>query len=159
MNKMNKCMVNHEDETIYVRKSFMKNASKYGSDKYNEFVAVKRDFPAYKVEIVKPKKAEGKMSMKGLTWERMELYILTQFGADSEEYRGFLNQKLASTGYSNAYMYMRKWFVKTYPNWDDKQEKRDEARAERNTDKLLIEELKRKSGQASSPLSAAGAAA
>lgn len=159
MNKMNKCMVNHEDETIYVRKSFMKNASKYGTDEYNEFAAVKRDFPAYKVEIIKPKKAEGKMSMKGLTWERMVIYILTQFGADSEEYREFLNQKHASTGYSNAYMYMRKWFIKTYPNWDDKQEKRDEARAERNADKIRIEKLKQRIDQESDARSASGAAA
>lgn len=127
--KMNEHFVNHEDNTILCGKTFMRNASKYGTAEYNVFVGMKRDFPNYKVVVIEPKKAEGKMSLRGLTRERMELYITTHFGEGSNEYKDFLNQMRMSNAYTNPYMYMRKWFVKEYPDWDGKEKERQVIRA------------------------------
>lgn len=134
--KMNACEVNIKNNTIVCGKTFMKNASKYGTAEYNEFVGMKRDFPTYKVVVVEPKKAEGKMSMKGLTREFMELHIVKLYGENSKEHENFLNQKRMSEGYPNSYMYMRNWFVKEYPNWDGKEEKRKEVRARKAAAKV-----------------------
>ena len=35
-------------------------------------------------------------------------------------------------------MYLRKWFVEEYPNWDGKQEQREEARKKRNAEKARL---------------------
>lgn len=134
--KMNAYEVNHIDNTIICGKTFMRNASKYGTAEYNEFVGMKRDFPNYKVVVIEPKKAEGKMSLKGLTRELMELYITTNFGEGSDEHKDFLNQMRMSNAYTNPYMYMRKWFVNKYPNWDNKEKERQEIRARKAAAKV-----------------------
>ena len=129
--KMNACEANHENNTIVCGKTFMKNASKYGTAEYNAFVGMKRDFPTYKVVVVEPKKAEAKMTFKGLTREFMEHHIVTLFGEGSDEHKEFQNQTRMSEGYPNHYMYMRQWFAKAYPNWDNKEAKRQEIRAKK----------------------------
>ena len=134
--KMNAHEINHENNIIYCGKTFMKNASKYGTPEYNEFVGMKRDFPTYKVVIIEPKKAEAKMTFKGLTREFMEVHITRIYGEDSEQYQEFENQKKLSEAYTNPYMYLRRWFAKAYPNWDDKEEKRKELREKKANAKL-----------------------
>ena len=83
--KMNACEVNIKNNTIVCGKTFMKNASKYGTPEYNDFVGMKRDYPDYKIVVIEPKKAEGKMSMKGLTREFMEVHIVKVYGEKSKE--------------------------------------------------------------------------
>ena len=134
--KMNACEANHIDNTIVCGKTFMKNASKYGTAEYNDFVGMKRDFPTYKVVVVEPRKAEARMSTKGLTREFMELHIRKVYGEGSEQHDEFKNMLKMSEGYQNPYMYMRRWFVKANPNWDGKEEKRQELRAKKATAKI-----------------------
>lgn len=134
--KMNACEVNIKNNTIVCGKTFMKNASQYGTPEYNALVGMRRDYPDFKIDVVEPKKAEGKMSMKGLTREFMEVHIVKLYGENSKEHEEFLNQKRMSEGYPNHYMYMRKWFVKKYPNWDGKEDKRKEVRARKAAAKV-----------------------
>lgn len=134
--KMNEHHVDYKNKVIYCGKAFMKNASKYGTPEYNALVGMKRDFPDFKVDVVEPKKAEAKMSMKGLTREFMEVHIVKVYGENSKEHGEFLNQKRMSEGYTNPYMYMRNWFTKKYPNWDGKEEKRKEVRARKAAAKI-----------------------
>lgn len=134
--KMNAYDFQHETNTILCGKTFMKNASRYGTPEYNEFVGIRRDFPNYRIEIIEPKKAEAKMSMKGLTREFMEHHIITRFGEGSNEHKAFLNEMRMSNAYPNPYMYMRKWFVEKYPNWDGKEDKRKEVRARKAMEKI-----------------------
>lgn len=103
--KMNAHYVNYETSTIFCGKTFMKNASKYGTPEYNEFVGIRRDYPNFKITVVEPKKAEGKMSLKGLTREFMEHHIITRFGEGSDEHKDFLNQMRMSNAYTNPYLY------------------------------------------------------
>ena len=46
----------------------------------------------------------------------MEEHITLLHEADLPTYT---QQKRLSKAYKNPYMYMRKWFVETYPNWAD----------------------------------------
>ena len=138
--KMNECKVNHEENTIFVGKSFMTKASQYGTDEYKILLNVKHDFPDYKVNIIGPKKAVDKMSTKGLTREFMEHHIVKRYGAESEQHKEFKKQKDLSEAYINPYMYMRKWFVKKYPDWDGKEEERQEARKKKEAMKIQCAE-------------------
>ena len=134
--KMNDYEVNHKKNTIFCGKTFMKNASKYGTDEYRTFIDMKRDFQSYDVVVVGPKKAEAKMSTKGLTKEFMELYITEKYGEDSQDYASFQGMKRVCGKDRSSYMTMRKWFTKKYPNWDGKQAKRDEVRQKKNEEKM-----------------------
>lgn len=134
--KMNDHFVDYKNDTILCGKTFLKNASKYGTPEYEDFVGIRRDYPEFKIVVVEPKKAEAKMTMKGLTREFMEVHIVKLYGEKSKEHEEFQNQKRMSEGYTNPYMYMRKWFVKQYPNWDGKEEKRKEVRARKAAAKI-----------------------
>ena len=139
--KMNECKINHEESIIYVGKAFMTKASHYGTDEYKVFLNIKHDFPDYDVEVIGPKKAVDKMSTKGLTREFMEYHIVKLYGEESNEHKDFMKEKDLSEAYINPYMYMRKWFVKKYPNWDGKEEKRQEARLKKEVMKIQRAEV------------------
>lgn len=140
--KMNEGKINHENNTIVCGKTFMKNASKYGTPEYNEFIGMKRDCPNYKVVVIEPKKAEAKMSMKGLTTKFMELYIIRHFGEGSQEYTDYLGMKNLCDDTKHSYMAMRNWFTTNYPDWDGKKAKRDEVKRKKDMEKHNQAELK-----------------
>ena len=125
---MNGYDIDHVNRTLYFGKKFMKLANQYGTQEYNTFLGLIRDMPNYKIVIRETKKSETRMSTKGLTREFMELHIRTMKGEGSEEYKEFKNQLAYSEGQINPYMYLRKWFLENYPNWDGKQEQREEAK-------------------------------
>lgn len=135
--KMNSCTIDHENSSIICGKSFMKNASHYGTDEYKELLSIKHDFPNYEVKVEEPQKAVDKKSMKGLTREFMEYHIVTLYGKDSDRHKEFLNQKKMSEAYKNSYMYLRKWFDNKYPNWDGKEEQRQKAREKKAALRIL----------------------
>lgn len=135
---MNGYDIDHVNRTLYFGKKFMKLAKQYGTQEYNTFLGLIRDMPNYKIVIREPKKSETRMSTKGLTREFMELHIRTMKGEGSKEYEDFKHQLAYSEGQINPYMYLRKWFLENYPNWDGKQEQRDEARKQRDAEKARL---------------------
>lgn len=140
--KMNEHHVDYKNKVIYCGKTFMKNASKYGTDEYNTYTGLVRDLPDFTFQTVSPKKAEAKMSMKGLTREFIEFYIINEFGADSQDYANFQGMKKLCDNTSNSYMAMRKWFTTRYPDWDGKQAQRDEVKRKKDNEKQNQAELK-----------------
>ena len=133
MKKIRGYEVNHLESEIICSKAFLKKSSQYGTEEYKAFVSIKRDFPSYTIRILEMKKAATKMSMKGLTREFMEHYIIERVGVDTQDYTDFQGlKKMAQDDEGkylpNTYMKMREWFVKKYPNWDGKDEVRSEAK-------------------------------
>ena len=135
---MNSYDIDHEARTLYFGKKFMKLAKQYGTQEYITFLGLIRDMPNYKIVIRETKKSEIRMSFKGLTREFMELHIRKTKGENSAEYTEFKNQLAYSEGQINPYMYLRKWFVKEYPDWDGKQEQREEVKKQRNAEKARL---------------------
>ena len=141
MKKMRGFEIKHTEKEIVCTKSFLRKSGQYGTEEYKAFIGVVRDFPSYEVREIEPKKAETKMSMKGLTREFMEYYIINHDGQDSQNYIDFKGMKSMvqddeGNYVSKTYMDMRDWFVKQYPNWDGKEEKRAAARKARAEAKL-----------------------
>jgi len=135
---MNSYDIDHVNRILYFGKKFMKLAKQYGTQEYNTFLGLIRDMPNYKIVIRETKKSETRMSTKGLTREFMELHIRTMKGEGSDEYTKFKNQLAYSEGQINPYMYLRKWFLENYPNWDGKQEQREEAKKQRDAEKARL---------------------
>ena len=138
--KMNEYRINHENSTISCGKTFMKKAGVYGSAEYNVLVGLKQDFPDYRIITVVPARAEERMSMRGLTCEFMEHHIARLYGEDSVAYKTFREQLAYSEAYKNPYMYMRKWFVENYPDWDGKEARRQEKRVQKAAERIHLAE-------------------
>lgn len=139
------CKVNHEATTICCSKLFLKKASKIGTPEYKALLKAKHDFPNYTVEVNEPKKAEAKMSTKGLTREYMELYIIKKYGEDSQQYTDYQGMKNLCNDTKNSYMAMRTWFTTKFPDWDGKKAQRDEVKRKKDNEKQHQAALKLKS--------------
>lgn len=126
------------ERTIYFGKKFMKLAKQYGTPEYNIFLGLIHDLPDFKIVVREAKDSGTRMSTRGLTREFMERHIRKSHGENSAAYTEFKNQLAYSEGQINPYMYLRKWFVKEYPNWDGKQEQREEARRKRDEAKMRL---------------------
>ena len=43
--------IDHEHKTVIIGRDFLRRAGKYGSEQYNEYLSIKRDFPDYEIRI------------------------------------------------------------------------------------------------------------
>ena len=105
------CKVDTVQKTI----TFTKAAMVPNTPAFNELMEMRRMFPEFLVKPRTAKRKDPQNSVKGLTLEFMERHIRAQHLQDVEE---FLRQKRFSEGARSPYMYMRKWFVGKYPNWN-----------------------------------------
>lgn len=110
------CKVIHKDNTIVLTKRFATAASKPGTKEFKELAKTRQMFPTYEVVARTASPSAKRVSMKGLSYDFMEEHITLLHEADLPTYT---QQKRLSKAYKNPYMYMRKWFVETYPNWAD----------------------------------------
>ena len=129
---MNGYDIDLENRTLYLGKKFMKLAKQYGTQEYNTFLGLIRDMPDFKIVVREPKKSETRMSVKGLTREFMERHIRTIHGENSAEHKEFKNQLAYSEGQLNPFMYLRGWFLETYPEVKEFGMPKEEAKEENN---------------------------
>ena len=128
-----KMTIDYAHKTIICSKTFLEKASRYGTSQYNELAGIRRDYPDYEIKL--SEQDDCRMSMKGLTEDFMEYHIALLNGKNSDAYKAYLERKRLSEAYTNPYMYLRKWFVEEYPNWDNKEDQRQKAKKEKEKEK------------------------
>ena len=126
------------ERKIYFGAQFIKKAKIYNSAEYHTYLGLIRDMPDFKIVVREQKESKTRMSVKGLTREFMERNIRESFGENSEQYKEFKHQLAYSKGQLNPFMYLRGWFLDNYPNWDGKQEQREEAKKQREAEKAHL---------------------
>ena len=112
-------IVNREKRQLVMSKAFEKYARLVGSDEYNALVEAMNSFPTYSVVSKKNRRNSSKNSYNGLTYAKMEDYILTHPDCD---HNMMLYQELRERGELNktkAYPIIKKWFLDTYPEIRD----------------------------------------
>lgn len=109
--------VNREKQTITVRSGFLKKANIYDTKEYNILSGLMKDFPDYTIELANNHINDTrKKQIKGLTYERMEMYVRHIGDAALVEYQ---RVRAASDIALNPFMYVREWFLGKYENWYD----------------------------------------
>lgn len=111
-------IINRKANTIEMpSKKYAHAASKYGSREYNEVQAARVDNPTYEV-ITRKTVKKNNNTLKGLTYEVMEKYISNhdENGKIKKQY-DFLRGNAEESSCSATYGEIRKWFLKTYPNY------------------------------------------
>lgn len=123
------CRVDHLNGKIVMTRKFASAANIFGTPEYKHFCAIRRDNPAYEVSVRKNKQPSDRVSFKGLNYPLMEKHIRVRFTEESPEYKEYQRQKNLSEAYKNPFMYMREWFRKTYPDWNQYPETASENKA------------------------------
>ena len=121
---MAKITVNYKTHTLELSRKFADAAAKYDTEEYKELQEVRRDYPGYKVNVVKTKatKTDKEQDIfKGLTYDYMETYIKTHddggsIMADFLILRGKSKDAVEALAGSASYKEIREWFLGTYPD-------------------------------------------
>lgn len=106
---------------IEMTKKFAKAAAKFGSPEYKQLQEARRDYPTFSVKTVSQKPATKKNTIKGLTYEYMEMYIQKHDDAEKSimaEYlmlRGMTDEAEEALAESFTYLEMKDWFLKKFP--------------------------------------------
>ena len=116
--------INHASNTIELTQKDSKAAGKYNSDAYHELLSAKKDFPEYRVVIVRPRKRTSAV-MRGLTYEYMKDYITKHPKEDAKGEAALIvfyrmqgrnegGKKMEHTQCS-TYGEVMAWFLELYP--------------------------------------------
>ena len=99
--------------TMPITKAFERMANCIGSEEYKMLVQIKKDFPT--MQIVRKAPAAVRPSpYMGLTYATMEQYIEANAAELLEEF-GTVREMAKIT--PNAYLYVRNWFLKHFPEY------------------------------------------
>ena len=118
--------INFNTKTLTLTKKESNLAKNFNSEIYNQITTFKKDFPDFRIIVNNSTKRND--SLKGLTYEYMEKYIKSHDNAEENmaEYRtlrGLDNQD--GLNMSASYGQVRKWFLATYPEIEEYQNKID----------------------------------
>lgn len=115
MKNENYCKINHDAKQIIAKKSFLKEASKIGSQAYNRLVALRQDYPEYKIFPREIAKKQGKKSYGQLTYKTMAEYIEAKEGKNAPTVLAEFEQiKHNSKSQSGPYAFVKMWFLTHY---------------------------------------------
>ena len=105
--------IRYERKEIEMTKKESKEASKYGTEAYENLVNIKRDFPNFAIVI---REIPRKNSSKGYSYDRMETYINT-YGSDAqkEQFKTMRTTSKDSMERGKAYKEIKEWFNETFP--------------------------------------------
>ena len=131
---------NHTTKTIILSKSFDKKAKNPLNPEFDELVNLLNRLPNYKVTVKVTQPKAGKK----LPFTAMREYIRKTYGENSIMEKKFEKAlELGETHGSGKYLFVRKWFLETFPNYkpatvdavdaafaDEKQEANDTEVAE-----------------------------
>lgn len=121
---------NHAKRTIEITKSFDKASCRFGSPEYNALQIARRDYPDYRIVVKKPSKPVDHFG--GLPYDFMEKYIASHDNAEKNmatfmDLRG-KSDEAQFFGYSSvSYGEIKAWFLRTYPEIEAFQKRREEA--------------------------------
>lgn len=107
-----------ENKTIIGSNSAIKRANKGVGREYAELCRMIKDHPDFDIVPKDIDRKKNKKKYSGLTFERMEDYIMTQ--PDSEnKLKLFKKIKDVAEAKGAKYPLTKKWFLKTYPEYKE----------------------------------------
>lgn len=129
---------NISSSIITMTKTEAKNAGKYGTTEFNELIALRAQFPTFRIEV---KASKSKDNMKGLSVSYMKKYIEAHDDAEKSNMSIF-NQLRGLDDEGNAikfarvatYGELKMWFLDTYPEVENMNKTVDDilAKAKKN---------------------------
>ena len=112
-----------------VTKAFVKQARIFGTPEYREWRAFLAENPGTEMVTKTIKKAKDKKNdAKNRTYEKMAEYISLQDNAE-ELKKEFEAQKKLSIVQKSPYRFVLNWFLDTFPELKEDEDKKDEAKA------------------------------
>ena len=107
--------IDHKNARIIMDREFTIAASIFGSPEYKMLQQAKQDNDGYHVVRKTIKKNPKKEAFKGLTYAYMEEYM-DRYNVSAEIRQEYNNMRFDVQCHSIRYPYIKKWFLKTFPD-------------------------------------------
>ena len=104
--------------TLYMNYKFAEASGEYGTPEYKLLQKIRKDLPDIKVVKRAGRNAKTCNANKRLTYANMEEYISVQDNAD-ELMAYFVMVQKESKKENSPYAYVRNWFVKQFPDYQE----------------------------------------
>ena len=114
--------INYISKKIEMTTAEAAKASNITSDLYKTLIEARNNFPEYSIEIVKTKKRTND-SLRGLTYEIMEQYIVDNGNAELLEELKSFRLKTDKKSNASSFVNARKWFTTVFPDFVTHQQK------------------------------------
>lgn len=114
---MNGYTMNWQKKTITITKAFAEEALDPNSSASQILQGARVVCPDIKI-VARTSTSKRRNETKGLTYARMERYI-TVFEDCAEVYGEFLKVKQMSLSQCNPYLFVKDWFLDTFPNYGE----------------------------------------
>ena len=123
-----------------VTKAFAKQARIFGTPEYREWRAFLAENPGTEMvtKTIKKKK-DKKNDAKNRTYDKMAEYISLQENADALM-KEFEAQKKLSIVQKSPYRFVLNWFLKTFPELKEDEDKKDDKKDRAKEKEVVIEE-------------------
>ena len=110
--------IDHKNARIIMDREFTIAASIFGSPEYKMLQQAKQDNDSYHVVRKTIKKNPKKEAFKGLTYEYMERYM-DRYNVKESIRQEYQDMRFNVECHSIRYPYVKKWFLKTFPDVKD----------------------------------------
>ena len=110
--------IDFEKNTITVNYKFATAMNKYGSEAYNIYKDIMKDFPKLRLITKSGREQKTPRYNKRLTYENMEKYIST-FANSEELLIMFETVKIKSAPLASPYKYVCDWFKAQFPDYKE----------------------------------------
>lgn len=115
---MNGFKMDWNKKTLTITQAFAEEALVENSPASQMLKHAQEICPNLKIVRRTRKPSKSRNEAKGLTYERMERYICC-FEDSAEVYGEFLKVKQLSLSQSNSYLFVKDWFLETFPNYGE----------------------------------------
>ena len=104
--------------TLYINYKFAEASTEYGTPEYKLLQNIRRDLPNIKIVKRAGRKQTTCNASKRLTYKNMQDYIMAQ---DNYEplLASFMLARIESQCAKSPYAFVRDWFVKQFPNYQE----------------------------------------
>ena len=137
--------------TITMTKTEAKAAGKFGTPEFNELIALRTQFPTFRIEV---KASKSKDNMKGLTVPYMKKYIEAHDDAEKTNMTIFNalrgldeNGKEIELARVATYGELKMWFLDTYPEVEDMNKTVDDILTKAKKNREAKREAERKAAK------------
>ena len=113
--------INSKKCVIEMSKKEAAAAMKFGTQEYMDLQEVRRDYPNFKIVVIKKSGTKKIETYKGLTYAYMEMYIQKNddekktIMTEYEMLRGISEEAKEALAEPCSYQEMRDWFLKKFP--------------------------------------------
>ena len=117
-NKIKGYEIDFTTNTLYMNFKFAKAAKEYGTEEYKILQNIRKDLPNIKMVKRAGRNQTTCNASKRLTYNNMQDYIMAQ---DNYEplLASFILAKIESKCAPSPYAFVRNWFVKQFPNYQE----------------------------------------